>query len=89
MRLGLGVGLVRPLVKIVQRWSDGWLKDNLDESRLDNFYWILTGINGVNLLVFLWVAWRYKGRNAGNGSSVTDESVMMELKGNVVLGEAK
>jgi hypothetical protein len=45
----------------------------LNKSRLDYFYWILTAINVVNLLVYLLVARSYKGR--GPRGIVRDEPV--------------
>lgn len=84
--IGIGSWLSTALVKIIVRGSGGerkgWLRDNLNQSRLDYFYWILTGVNGINFLVYLWVARRYKGRNDG-GRSVRDEYAVVELAGNV------
>ncbi|KAG6704956.1 hypothetical protein I3842_07G157700 [Carya illinoinensis] len=66
--IGIGSWLSTALVKIIERATGGeergWLRNDLNKSRLDYFYWILTGINLVNLLVYLWVAWSYKGRGA-------------------------
>lgn len=76
--IGIGSWLSTALVKIIERATGGeergWLRNDLNKSRLDYFYWILTGINLVNLLVYLWVAWSYKGRGADG--SVRDELVV-------------
>ncbi|KAF5455839.1 hypothetical protein F2P56_025374 [Juglans regia] len=81
--IGIGSWLSTALVKIIERATGGeekgWLRNDLNKSRLDYFYWILTGINLVNLSVYLWVAWSYKGRGADLGS-VRDELVV-ELGG--------
>ncbi|KAL6574394.1 hypothetical protein OROHE_001298 [Orobanche hederae] len=75
--IGIGSWLSTAIVKIVGKASggvgNGWLRDDLNESRLDYFYWILTGINGVNFLVYLWVARRYQGRKI--------EPVVVKLSG--------
>lgn len=80
--IGIGSWISTAIVKIVERASGGvkkgWLRDNLNKSKLDYFYWILTAINAVNLVVFVCVAIRYKGRN-GSESSVRDESVAMDV----------
>ncbi|KAL0325505.1 UNVERIFIED_CONTAM: protein NRT1/ PTR FAMILY 8.1 [Sesamum radiatum] len=80
--IGIGSWLSTAIVKIVESATgglqDGWLRNDLNASRLDYFYWILTGVNAVNFLVYLWVARRYKGRNGG-GRSVRDESAVEEL----------
>ncbi|KAK6138853.1 hypothetical protein DH2020_027406 [Rehmannia glutinosa] len=82
--IGIGSWISTAIVKIVEKGSGGvekgWLRDDLNQSRLDYFYWILTGINGVNFLVYLWVALRYKGRN-GRSGSVRDESMVVDLGG--------
>ncbi|KAL0352075.1 UNVERIFIED_CONTAM: protein NRT1/ PTR FAMILY 8.1 [Sesamum calycinum] len=84
--IGIGSWLSTAIVKIIGRATggvrEGWLRDDLDVSRLDYLYWILTGVNGVNFVVYLWVSWRYKGRNGGGGI-VRDESVVVELAGNM------
>ncbi|KAH6782259.1 hypothetical protein C2S52_000872 [Perilla frutescens var. hirtella] len=67
--IGIGSWLSTAIVKIIQKATggvrEGWLRDDLNKSRLDYFYLILTGINALNFLVYMWVARRYKGRNAG------------------------
>ncbi|KAL3640928.1 hypothetical protein CASFOL_015896 [Castilleja foliolosa] len=64
--IGIGSWLSTAIVKIVEGLSGGvgkgWLRNDLNESRLDYFYWILTGINAVNFVVYLWAAQRFKGR---------------------------
>lgn len=73
--IGIGSWLSTALVKIIDSATggeeQGWLRHDLNMSKLDNFYWILTAINGVNFLVYLWVAQRYKGRH-GPSTSVRD-----------------
>jgi len=73
--IGIGNWLSTALVKIIEAASGGqdkgWLRDNLNESRLDNFYWVLTAINGVNFLVYLVVAHCHRG----NGALVMDEAM--------------
>lgn len=73
--IGIGSWLSTALVKIIQGTTGGetkgWLRTTLNTSKLDYFYWILTTINGLNFLVYLWVSLRYKGRH-GTGTSVRD-----------------
>ncbi|KAK2971502.1 hypothetical protein RJ640_020908 [Escallonia rubra] len=83
--IGIGSWLSTALVKIVEGTTggveDGWLRNTLNTSRLDYFYWVLTGVNAVNFLVYLLVATLYKGRDGASGSgSVRDES-MVDLGG--------
>ncbi|KAL5707028.1 hypothetical protein ACHQM5_025127 [Ranunculus cassubicifolius] len=77
--IGIGSWLSTALVKIVQRATggveEGWLRNDLNKSKLDYYYWLIAGINTANFLVYLLVAWRYKGSD-GLGSSVRDESLV-------------
>ncbi|KAK9053842.1 hypothetical protein SSX86_024917 [Deinandra increscens subsp. villosa] len=67
--IGIGSWVNSALVKIVERATgsgkNGWLRDDLNESKLDYYYAILAVISAVNLLVYVWVARRYKGRYQG------------------------
>ena len=64
--IGLGSWLSTALVKPVETFTGGgekgWLRNDLNKSRLDYFYWILAAINVVNLLDYLVLAWLYKGK---------------------------
>ncbi|XP_070015256.1 protein NRT1/ PTR FAMILY 8.2-like [Nicotiana sylvestris] len=88
--IGIGSWLSSAIVKIVESATggveEGWLRNNLNKSKLDYFYWILTGINAVNFLVYLVIAWRYKGRNGERGT-VRDESIVFELADSNDTGE--
>ncbi|XP_071691204.1 protein NRT1/ PTR FAMILY 8.1-like [Rutidosis leptorrhynchoides] len=79
--IGIGSWLSTALVKIIEKSTgkeeNGWLRSDLNASKLDYFYWILMGISGVNLLVYMWVARRYKGRDGASAiGSVRDESTV-------------
>ncbi|CAN4105268.1 unnamed protein product [Withania somnifera] len=80
--IGIGSWISSAIVKMVESATggvaEGWITNDLNKSKLDYFYLILTGINGVNFLVYLIVAWRYKGRNYGRGT-IRDESTFVEL----------
>ena len=81
--IGIGSWLSTAIVKIIERTtggeSKGWLRNNLNQSRLDYFYWILTAINAANFLVYLLVARKYKGRDGASGS-VRDEAMLGTTK---------
>lgn len=67
--IGIGSWFNSALVKIVERVTGtgegGWLRDDLNKSKLDYYYAILSGISLVNLFVYVWVARRYKGGHQG------------------------
>lgn len=42
----------------------GWIPDNLNEGHLDYFFWLLAGLSFLNMLVYIVVAGRYKGKKA-------------------------
>lgn len=66
--IGIGSWISAAIVNVVSGVTggeeNGWLRNDLNESRLDGFYWILTVINGVNFLVYVWVAKRYRSRHS-------------------------
>ncbi|KAG0549911.1 hypothetical protein BDA96_01G295000 [Sorghum bicolor] len=56
--------------------SGGWLADNLDDGRLDYFYWLLAVISAINLVIFTFAARGYvykEKRLADAGIELADE----------------
>ena len=66
--VGIGSWLSTVLVKITEAATGGqdkgWLRNDLNKSKLDYFYWMLTAINALNFLVYVLVAYCYKGKGA-------------------------
>ncbi|CAN1314649.1 Protein NRT1/ PTR FAMILY 8.1 [Linum perenne] len=64
--VGIGSWLSTTILRIIGSATGGeergWLRNKLNESKLDYFYWVLTMINGVNFIVYLVVASRHKGK---------------------------
>lgn len=83
--IGIGSWLSTAIVKIIEATTGGvekgWLQKSLSTSKLDYLYWILAGINGVNFLVYLAVAWSYRGRDGAKGSIRDDSMVVGEARG--------
>jgi dipeptide/tripeptide permease len=55
---------------------DGWLADNIDDGRLDYFYWLLAVISAINLVLFTFAARGYvykEKRLADAGIELADE----------------
>ncbi|KAF9621900.1 hypothetical protein IFM89_029120 [Coptis chinensis] len=77
--IGIGSWLSTALVKIIQSATggvqEGWLRNTLNTSRLDKFYWVIAAINAVNFFVYLLVSWRFKASD-GVGNTVRDESMI-------------
>ncbi|KAG1338102.1 protein NRT1/ PTR FAMILY 2.7 [Cocos nucifera] len=59
---GIGFYLSSGLIALVQRMT-GWLQDDVNESRLDNVYWMLAGVGLINFVYFLVCASLYKQRS--------------------------
>ncbi|MFS7911793.1 putative bacterial ABC-type protein transporter [Helianthus anomalus] len=79
--IGIGSWLSTAIVKIIEKATGeeekGWLRNDLNASKLDYFYWILMAINVVNLVAYLCVARRFKGRDGASATgSVRDESMV-------------
>ncbi|KAJ7564881.1 hypothetical protein O6H91_02G038000 [Diphasiastrum complanatum] len=67
----LGNFLSSALVSAVQKATKGrsspdlgWLPNNLNRSKLANFYWLLTALGSISFLNYVFWAWRYKSRVA-------------------------
>ncbi|XP_021892802.1 protein NRT1/ PTR FAMILY 8.1-like [Carica papaya] len=69
--IGIGSWLSTAIVKIIGRATGGedrgWLRRDLNKSKLDYLYWILTAINVFNFCLYVWVACRHKGKNIVEG----------------------
>ncbi|KAH7287162.1 hypothetical protein KP509_32G041200 [Ceratopteris richardii] len=66
--LGVGSWISSLLVAIVRHATgdaQGWIVDNINRSRIDNFYWLLAILSFINFLLFLICAslYRYKHSN--------------------------
>ncbi|KAL5567612.1 hypothetical protein UlMin_024187 [Ulmus minor] len=78
--IGVGSFLSSFLITVVNRITgkngESWIGKDLTTSRLDNFYWLLAVMNGLNLCVYVLIAKRYsykrvvdrKERVVGDGS---------------------
>ncbi|KAB2083460.1 hypothetical protein ES319_A05G268500v1 [Gossypium barbadense] len=87
--IGIGSWLSTAIVKIIERATGGeqtgWLRNDLNKSRLDNFYWVLTIVNAANFLKYFWVARRYKGKNGmGRSTARVENSVKMDAADEVM-----
>lgn len=65
----LGSYLVSVMLNIISsvtvgRGSSGWIPENLNEGHLDRFFWLMAGLQLLNLLAFVYCATRYKRRLA-------------------------
>ncbi|MCO5579467.1 hypothetical protein L7F22_033322 [Adiantum nelumboides] len=64
LSLGLGSYLSTALISVINvitsaGGNQGWLVDNLNQSRLDYFYWFLAVLFTLNFVVFLALSWSY------------------------------
>ncbi|CAN6248958.1 unnamed protein product [Urochloa humidicola] len=82
--LSMGFYLSSALVGAVGAATRGaWVRDNLDEGRLDLFYWMLAVLGVVNFVGFLCFASRheYKQREAPAAAAATATAAALELTG--------
>uniref|UniRef100_A0ACD5TFP5 Uncharacterized protein n=1 Tax=Avena sativa TaxID=4498 RepID=A0ACD5TFP5_AVESA len=63
----LGSYLVSIMLKVISSATTavggghgGWIPENLNEGRLDRFFWLMAGLQFLNLLVFVYCTGRYK-----------------------------
>ncbi|PUZ39800.1 hypothetical protein GQ55_9G370400 [Panicum hallii var. hallii] len=65
----LGSYLVSIMLKFInsvtgEKGSHGWIPENLNEGHLDHFFWLMAGLQLLNVLVFAYSATRYKRKLA-------------------------
>ncbi|CAN6299928.1 unnamed protein product [Urochloa humidicola] len=65
----LGSYLVSIMLKFINsvtggRGKQGWIPENLNEGRLDQFFWLMAGFQLLNVLAFAYSATRYKRKLA-------------------------
>ncbi|KAG8055334.1 hypothetical protein GUJ93_ZPchr0001g30298 [Zizania palustris] len=75
MAMGVGSLVGSLIIKVVHEASrlggkTGWLPDDLNAGRYDNFYWLLAGLGAVNFVYFLWCGWAYRVRRGGEERGV-------------------
>ncbi|XP_026444423.1 protein NRT1/ PTR FAMILY 5.6-like isoform X3 [Papaver somniferum] len=67
--LGVADFLSSILITVVDQLSgmngrSSWFGKDMNESRIDNFYWLLAGMNGMNLIVYTLLARKYTYKNS-------------------------
>jgi solute carrier family 15 (peptide/histidine transporter), member 3/4 len=65
----LGSYLISIMLKFInsvtgENGSHGWIPENLNEGHLDHFFWLMAGLQLLNVLVFAYSATRYKRKLA-------------------------
>ncbi|XVF83788.1 hypothetical protein PTKIN_Ptkin16aG0520400 [Pterospermum kingtungense] len=73
--IGVGSFLSSFLITIVDqitiKGGKSWIGKDLNTSRLDNFYWMLAGLIGLNLCAYVFLARTYTYKNVERGAIVT------------------
>ncbi|KAI5065295.1 hypothetical protein GOP47_0019990 [Adiantum capillus-veneris] len=88
--ISLGFFLSSALVSCVNRWTrhgsyNGWLTNNLDDGRLDYFYWFLAILSFLSFLAYLLCAYCHKYHHLGEDMSdahalPSDEKIVQNIK---------
>ncbi|XP_068654984.1 protein NRT1/ PTR FAMILY 6.4 isoform X2 [Aristolochia californica] len=79
--LAMGFFLSSLLVSLANKVSHGgWIKNNLNKGRLDNFYWTLAVLGFLNFFAFLVFSWRheYKRQVCVPNENETNQKVKTE-----------
>ncbi|CAI9105218.1 OLC1v1004091C1 [Oldenlandia corymbosa var. corymbosa] len=72
LSIGIAFYMGNALIDAIRRSTD-WLPDNINKGRLDNVFWVITILGGVNFCYFLVCASLYKYKTVEN--VVDDDSV--------------
>lgn len=74
--IGMGNFFSSFLITIVdhltEKGGSSWFGKDLNTSRLDNFYWLLAAMNGLNLCAYVFLARRYSYKKVQRNVVVTD-----------------
>lgn len=75
--------LVSIVTNITYDSNGGWIGNNLNDSHMDYFYWLLSGLSLLNLVVYIFFAQRYtyKGSNKSDVSRRSHESPSSDSSG--------
>ncbi|CAN1824854.1 Protein NRT1/ PTR FAMILY 1.3 [Linum perenne] len=84
---GVGMGVASLLSSVIlsvvnkttsKDGKQGWINDNINQARYDNYYWVLAIMGAVNVVYFLLCSWAYGAcademTKVGNGGNVFNE----------------
>lgn len=90
--ISMGFFVSSLLVSVVDAVTDnGWLRSNLNEGSLDNFYWLLSILGVLNFLLFLAFSTRhqYKVQNFRSQDEFGDEELKDSNEDGKVVVEEK
>lgn len=90
--LSMGFFVSSLLVSLTTWLSHGsWLKSNLDQAKLENFYWMVAGLGVLNFLAFLILASRhqYKTHHYGESSNGCEKEIETQDIEKEVSGKGK
>ncbi|KAI3472379.1 hypothetical protein Pfo_029140 [Paulownia fortunei] len=77
--IGMGNYVSTLMVSLVHKYTGetrNWLPDrNLNRGRLENYYWLVTGVQVINLMYYVICAWFYKYKPIQEITENTDEDV--------------
>ncbi|XP_059628068.1 protein NRT1/ PTR FAMILY 5.6-like [Cornus florida] len=78
--MGVGNFLSSFLITLVNHITEkangsSWFGKDLNTSRIDNFYWLLAAMNGLNICVFVFLARRYSYKNVQGSAANADSRV--------------
>ncbi|KAK6228644.1 hypothetical protein SCA6_000984 [Theobroma cacao] len=81
--VGVGSFINTAIISVVQvitsRHGTVWLGDNLNRAHLNYFYWVLAGLSGINLCVYMWIASGFVYKKVENDE--TREGKELEMEG--------
>ncbi|KAE8711953.1 Protein NRT1/ PTR FAMILY 5.4 [Hibiscus syriacus] len=84
--VGVGSFVNTAIISVVQaitsRHGDEWLGDNMNRANLNYFYWVLAGLSGANLCVYMWITKGFVYKKVeNNDQAISDEGKELEMGG--------
>nr|ABK24896.1 unknown [Picea sitchensis] len=72
---GVGSFLSSIIILVTEKLGGSrWFVNNLNKAHLDYFYWLLASLSAINFFIYMFLASRYKYKNAQNNISYQEES---------------
>ncbi|KAK8671353.1 hypothetical protein V6N13_037949 [Hibiscus sabdariffa] len=82
--VGVGSFVNTAIISVVQaissRHGNEWLGDNLNRASLNYFYWVLAGLSGVNLCVYMWITKGFAYKKVENKGTEQEMGGYLEAK---------
>ncbi|MBA0781121.1 hypothetical protein Gotri_002076 [Gossypium trilobum] len=76
----VNTGIISVVQMISSKHGKEWLRDNLNRSNLNYFYWVLAGLSAINLCVYMWISSAFEYKKVEEYNEIS-EGKELEMEG--------